>query len=609
MNGEVVYDEQGKRMKIYQDIFNCPAHMALREFVMNAIEAAVECKPVPGDIEFFIETVQGIPKLVLYNEGPGMGLDQLFKYMNMAASSKTMGTSKNFGQGAKVAGLKSNPYGVVYRSCHAGQVHETTLAWQKTDDCDFPIAKRLERRFVIDGVLYTHHVEPVTGRYRNSRDRHTLKKDWTEVVFLGTGAEHNTVDGFVRGDKGRWQMKTIQQRFYSFPTGVQIKHPNVKEKTSCIARGLLEVVDRFTDKSWNKETEHPFYGRITVRYTLLRRDRNSSKQVSSDNNMDAYGMSSKGHICLVWQGAYLCPEIYEIITPWTTQAHTYGILHGAEHVCVHVLLRDKTTVHPSQYRDYLLRTHYGYPDDTQQVNLKEFASLITDNIPKELKDWMATQEQSSDNDKDVHQRLCRFAEKWQARWDELQIETGRGKGSASNYVHLNKKDGEITPDTKPRPYRSFPLKADPNKPGSKATARKSGLASPYVKFADEQQYRDTVGDHAATWVKEAETVFLSRDWWFYRLELQRLLTHFAPRITTEDHRTLAIKTFDECYKYSCGTWVVKYSVEHGHHSGWDDTEVNAVLTNACFSVYMALDEAAYDEAKTQLRELLPTVPK
>ena len=45
----------------------------------------------------------------------------------VASIRKKMGLGDNFGIGAKVAGLASNPLGMRYRSCRGGRVHEVMI--------------------------------------------------------------------------------------------------------------------------------------------------------------------------------------------------------------------------------------------------------------------------------------------------------------------------------------------------------------------------------------------------------------------------------------------------------------------------------------------------
>src|SRR5690349_8712040 len=97
-------------------IDRCPKVMMLRELVQNAIEAA---RQSPGLKQVRIGTVEveGVRKLRIWNTGPGMDADALYRMCDLASSiGKVKGLDRNFGMGAKVASLPSNNHGVRYRS-------------------------------------------------------------------------------------------------------------------------------------------------------------------------------------------------------------------------------------------------------------------------------------------------------------------------------------------------------------------------------------------------------------------------------------------------------------------------------------------------------------
>src|SRR5262245_32279933 len=95
-NVPVKFDERGVGFAIYHLIDDCPIHTVVGELVRNAVENVVLAQGSPGKIEFFSEEVEGVPKLGLYNEGPGMSPADLERLMNMAASGKEIGTDKNY---------------------------------------------------------------------------------------------------------------------------------------------------------------------------------------------------------------------------------------------------------------------------------------------------------------------------------------------------------------------------------------------------------------------------------------------------------------------------------------------------------------------------------
>src|SRR6266496_1264208 len=128
---------QSPEFAIYHLIDDCPPATVIRELVKNAEENAVRLQP-PGRIEWFIEEVEGVPKLGLFNEGQGMSEEALSRLMDLASTGKELGIDKNYGQGGKLSALKVSPHGVVYRSCKDGRVCQIMLAAEQRPGLDFP---------------------------------------------------------------------------------------------------------------------------------------------------------------------------------------------------------------------------------------------------------------------------------------------------------------------------------------------------------------------------------------------------------------------------------------------------------------------------------------
>ena len=103
-------------------IERCPKTMMLRELVKNALESASSVTNWDARIEIGTVTVEGTAKLAIWNTGPGMDADELYRMCDLASSiGKENALDQNFGMGAKVASLPSNHHGIRYRSCKAGR--------------------------------------------------------------------------------------------------------------------------------------------------------------------------------------------------------------------------------------------------------------------------------------------------------------------------------------------------------------------------------------------------------------------------------------------------------------------------------------------------------
>ena len=109
-------------------IERCPKTAMIRELMMNSVEAAQHAPPGRRLVEISSQLVDGVPKLTMWNTGPGMDAAELTRICNIASSiGKQKSLTGNFGMGAKVASLPSNQRGMRYRSCKNGRVHEVIL--------------------------------------------------------------------------------------------------------------------------------------------------------------------------------------------------------------------------------------------------------------------------------------------------------------------------------------------------------------------------------------------------------------------------------------------------------------------------------------------------
>lgn len=113
---------------IASTIERCPKTMMLRELMMNALDAASFAPASQRYVIFSVKPFDGVPKLAIWNTGPGMDADELYQ---MCLDQKDLGLAGNFGMGAKVASLPSNRLGLRYRSCKEQRVHEVILCERK----------------------------------------------------------------------------------------------------------------------------------------------------------------------------------------------------------------------------------------------------------------------------------------------------------------------------------------------------------------------------------------------------------------------------------------------------------------------------------------------
>lgn len=173
------------RFLINRLIGQAPSHTLVREFFMNAQENAAFAGEGQRRVRIYPTEIEGVRKLTFWNTGPGMDASELRVATNLSSSvNKPMALDENYAIGAKVSGLTVSPAGIRYRSCKDGVVNEVTIGY----DEDAETYVRYPVQFP-DGREDT--VYEVTDLAR--MDRHMTDFDWTEVVLLGEGEDHDTV--------------------------------------------------------------------------------------------------------------------------------------------------------------------------------------------------------------------------------------------------------------------------------------------------------------------------------------------------------------------------------------------------------------------------------
>jgi hypothetical protein len=169
-----------KAFLIASTIERCPKVMMLRELVMNALEAAALTSSGDRRVDISSKKYNGVPKLTIWNSGPGMDSHELHDMCDLASSiGKKKGLDQNFGMGAKVASLPSNRLGMRYRSCKSGVVNEVILCEREE------VYGRLRRR-CSDGS----YSEVIDVTEIAVAEKYDISTDWTEVTLLSFRSEH-----------------------------------------------------------------------------------------------------------------------------------------------------------------------------------------------------------------------------------------------------------------------------------------------------------------------------------------------------------------------------------------------------------------------------------
>ena len=199
---------------------DCEPVQYLRELTENAVQAVNATGEAQGEVIWDLDwngyDADGLMKLCCIDTGIGMSAGELKRYINhLSASRHTQSLQGNFGIGAKVAAAPRNPHGIVYVSWKDG-IGSMIQLWR-----DPATEKWGLKQFRLADGNYDHCVpvddavkpEPLEG-----------KDHGTMVILLGQAPEDNTMEAPVGAEnRTKWIAKYLNQRYFAFPAGVEIK--------------------------------------------------------------------------------------------------------------------------------------------------------------------------------------------------------------------------------------------------------------------------------------------------------------------------------------------------------------------------------------------------
>jgi hypothetical protein len=371
-------------------IERCPKVMMIRELSKNAIESAAQAPSDARRVEFSVTAVHGVPKLTIWNTGPGMDDEELSRMTNLAASiGKQKGLDKNFGMGAKVASLPSNRHGIRYRSCKSGTVHEVILCERNG------VYGRLRRRDTIGKDL--GDVIDVTEQVRTECIR-PLTADWTEVVLLGNRSDQDTVSDPYDGNPKQpkfWLATYLYHRFYRLPDALEVRLEEGTHARGPGSRRFETIPARESKNAFSRAETVKLPNGIKIHYIYDAPFKETSHNKSISGAI-ASAVSTAAVVCH--------EEMYAVLTArsWTIEAPTFGIPFGAKHISVHIELPDDARVRPEGYRQFL-----RYVDGEQnQVEASDFAVEVLENRPQWLIDLVhSLAPNSGDSNEEIRSRL------------------------------------------------------------------------------------------------------------------------------------------------------------------------------------------------------------
>lgn len=350
-------------------IERCPKTMMIRELFMNAVEAAIQAPEGGQLIELRSNKLGTSQKLSIWNTGPGMSSEELYRACDLAASiGKVKGLDENFGMGAKVASLPSNKIGLRYRSCKGGQVSEVILCERDG------VYGRLRRESSLgswDEVLDVTEAVAEEGI--------DVASDWTEVTLYGNRVEQDTVRDPYDGNPivaGQWLADYLYYRFFRLPKGLVVKFLPGTHKLDG-TRTFRTIPDRAFPLGKSETVITP--SGVAIHYFF------DPPLLNTSHNKSVSGaITSDVSVCAVVHKN----ELYEVkrSRQWTLDAPLYGVTFGAKHISIYIELPDDFPVRPEAYRQFL-RYKEG---DQRQVDARDFCDIARENRPGWLIDLIAS---------------------------------------------------------------------------------------------------------------------------------------------------------------------------------------------------------------------------
>lgn len=499
---------------------DCPARTVIRELLQNAIEASG-----PQRIEWFCEEFNSVPKLGIYNEGVGMTGRELGVRMNIASSGKKLGRHDNFGQGAKMSAAKASPHGIIYRSCKDGIVSEIWLQVQQ----ETSTLVKVPQFDIYDEemVLVRQVTDDAASRGRS------LDIEWTEAILLGRSTIDDTTTGdFLGYASSLWLMQAINQRYYRFPDGVNVRNVTVTsdraDHNRKSAKGLAAALDgAATERSEIVVAKDFCLGEIGIVYGKLAGTPKSRRS----GHLAEQGIPGGTHVCIVYKD-----EIYNFDPRWCMRSGAYGFSGASDDYYVHLIIADTARVRNNNHRTEVVT------DDTRSEvqTCESLCNLVRDNRPQWVIDDINSRLESQTSGR-LQDRIRGLAERFNAKADLPVVKPG--EEMFPGVVELDRGDGGRGGNS-----------------GRDRTPRENGRTVRRDKGKPQNRPRpDTLkvsfrAKHEATWYKEmagragAYEEFCNTLWLSYEfVEYERLRQMVHQKWPGGDDNVLALTTLDEEY--------------------------------------------------------------
>lgn len=580
---------------VARQIEHCPPKMMLRELVMNAIEAAA--KDVSGKGEVVIKSLMtkecpGIPKLAIYNNGPGMSADELLKVCDLSSThNKSVGLDNNFGIGAKVASLPSNKLGMRYWSCKNGKVSQVIL-------CQDPDAGVYGVQELSDGKGWSSFTADVT--IAASLEGYQVCRDWTEVVLYGNYPEQNTVvnpfDAKNNDDEesvSQWITRGVNGRFFRIPDNVSLFFgPGTHTRgnnTRIKFKSLSYRIDSSYDKNLRESARDGFYKEcrhecvdaengIKIHYI---HDPMVKEPSGSMRNASYSGASCHVNtfVSVIYKG-----EFYEVATKdaWRHIAPKFGVPWGYKVLTILIELPDNYTVMPDSYRE-----HIRYMNSREIVKAIDFSGVVIAKRPKWFLDVIDSLTPGGNNN-DLRRELQELLDDSLMRSAApTKKRDGERMASDGNTGAAGGEDGPVNPDPNPKPNPS-------NKKGLKWDMSGAVLASnidnrikaPSIKplYDDDAIKEKDIQDKAGMYEDTDNVLYVNMKYVAVEQAFQNLMDRYATYPDQDTLQTCARQRAEELIQRLVGRTLIYAKVKKLYPKTWSSNDIERAMSPESLSL-------------------------
>ncbi|WP_330110673.1 ATP-binding protein [Methylophaga thalassica] len=560
---------------ISREIQQAPIKTVIRELVQNAIEARPEYTDQKRQIEFYINYLElsdgsTVAKIAIKNNGIGMSPDELRLITDLSATAhKTLGKGFNYGIGAKVSGLRSNPAGLRYRSCHKGLVSQVMLIEEEG------IYGREKDDYSNEDVF------DVTDEY----SPFDLMEDWTEVTLFGTNLEDNTMlkpFGNELNVDHNWLNALVHYRYFRLPDNIGVTYRD----------GVLsETQTTRTLRTW----EHIIHSKNQIRTETI--DSGQGIKVTyALNNAKGWNVHQ---IALQACGAIVYKnEMFDVASSnkilskrWGITAPKLGIPFGSEAISVFIELDDGYPVDMNMYRDQLTNA-LG-----EIVHLEEFAYYVAKLMPDWIKAYIdAERNKHNGSSENVRKRIAEMIRSLEIKRDQLRPDS---QGLTFSDIEAGTNGLSEGNDSKNTDKKRLSLNAGGMKPAKTASGYEN---IPDWSFITEKSEIREYGldGYAATYIGgEGNQLYINTEHRAFKDRLQELRDNFSIEMEDEVGHEIVYKAFQEEYAVNLVFSVIHAKYEWKYNK-WDSEELDQATGKSALTVAVSKDYDIVPKVKIRL---------